>query len=142
MNCRTYFDADVEMFDALEGHELHLRNLDPHIYWVTPKRYRITIEDIPAPPKTLTYKGELRVAQGSVIFAGYIPDFKNGEYEVTLKPVPKIKRNCPHCGGEARVSPDTLLNVTSYRVECIECGCAGSLESTPEEAIASWDRRV
>jgi Lar family restriction alleviation protein len=46
---------------------------------------------------------------------------------------------CPFCGGMAQ---DDFIVGESYVIECYVCGANSGVKDSPEEAIATWSRRV
>lgn len=57
-------------------------------------------------------------------------------------------RDCPFCGGEARVwtrtsfDPRVQKENTRTTVLCPECGCRTVAQAKPHDAIALWNQRV
>lgn len=57
-------------------------------------------------------------------------------------------RDCPFCGGEARVWTRTSFDArvqketTRTTVLCAECGCRTEAQAKPRDAIELWNQRV
>ena len=57
-------------------------------------------------------------------------------------------RECPFCGGEARLMCDFECGVESKTVKCIKCGAKVNNffkyneERSTKEAVDAWNRRV
>lgn len=57
-------------------------------------------------------------------------------------------RDCPFCGGEARVWTRTsfdrrvLKETLRTTVLCSECGCRTTAHARPRDAIEAWNSRV
>ncbi len=49
---------------------------------------------------------------------------------------------CPFCGGEARIEQHEKGKWLAFCGDVYGCGTEGWYESTPEEAIAAWNRRA
>jgi Lar family restriction alleviation protein len=70
----------------------------------------------------------------------------------------ELLKPCPFCGGEAETHNNgvwepviddggayvdiTIEDASAFWIECPKCGCLTQGGSTPEEAIAAWNRRA
>ena len=60
--------------------------------------------------------------------------------EVKIPKIEWILKDCPFCGGEARLRGTPEENL--YWVTCKRCGAATMVKETENEAAAAWDERI
>ena len=57
----------------------------------------------------------------------------------------KIIKECPFCGGEAKIiymGPEITKQDDRWWVECLKCGGHAKRQFSEEEAVRAWNMRV